>query len=111
MIALMLHHPRVKALGLSIDGIAVRIEATVSYMRRPWHHAAHPRNRKTPLPILVLLIAQRGDDRVNKNRWGYQFTIGVARIDLIATKQHHLKINTNLWRSQPCTIGRLHGFA
>ena len=85
MIALMLHHPRVKALGLSVDGIALSIEATVSHMSWPWHHAAHPRNRKASFPILVLLIAQRGDDRVNKNRWGYQFTVGVARIDLIAT--------------------------
>src|SRR6187402_2621921 len=55
VIALVLHHARMEALGHAIDGIALLVEARVAKLRVAGHDAAHAGHREAALPPFLHL--------------------------------------------------------
>jgi len=88
MIALMLDDPRVKTLGLPLDGATVRVETRIADASTARHEAAQPRHAQTTLPALFGLRSQRLDHGVNQYRLRHRQRVGVPRILLVAEHHH-----------------------
>ena len=54
MVALVLHHAGMEAVGLALDRPALRVEAAVADARMARHHAAQAGHRQAALPAVVL---------------------------------------------------------
>ncbi|MCY1457698.1 hypothetical protein D9M71_750150 [compost metagenome] len=53
MVALVLHHPRMEAIGKAVDRVALGVDALVADMLEARHHAAQARHRQTTFPAVL----------------------------------------------------------
>ncbi len=61
VVALVLHHAGMEAVGHALDRLALQIEAAVADARMARHHAAQAGHRQAALPVLLHLVGQRLD--------------------------------------------------
>jgi hypothetical protein len=106
MIALMLHHPRVKILYLPFYGLSLCIETTVTNVPVARHLSAHTRHAEATFPILFHFLIQELYLRVYQYRQWYRLTIRIARV-MVKTEHHHPLQYTNLIGRQAGAIGSL----
>jgi hypothetical protein len=105
VVALVLHHARVKAADLAADRVAERIEAVVAEARIPRHDAAQPGNRQAPFPILLDLVGQRREHRIDELGVRHRLGIRIA-VALLEAEDDDLLQHADLRRGKPRTVLR-----
>ena len=104
----MLHHPRMKTVGVAADPVAVLIKPFVMNPCPARHHAAHAWHRQTTFPVRLDFIRQRRDDRIDQHRLGNRRGFGIAHVALEA-EDHQLPVDADLGRRETRAVGGVHG--
>ncbi|MCY1374547.1 hypothetical protein D9M69_618960 [compost metagenome] len=95
--------------GFAVDRVAHDVTALVADAPPARHHPAQAGHGQTALPVLFLLVAQRGDHRVDQHRARHGRRVGVARVGHAAAEDHHLQVHADLRRGQARAVGGGHG--
>ncbi len=108
MIALVLHHARVKALGDTVDCHSKLVKAAIAKMRMSLNYAAHSGYRQAPFPTLFKFLIEHFDKGIDQHGAWNRWRIGIAFI-AIEAEDHQTQIDADLRCGEPCAIRRLHG--
>ena len=99
VIAFVLDDARMKALRLTIDLPAVRIQSAIADTSIAGNQAAHAGHAQAPLPIRIHFFPGGRDFRVDQDRQRNRRGIGIAGV-LVDPEDHDAKRHTDLKRGQ-----------
>lgn len=108
VVALVLHHPGMKALHATIHELAIAIEAPVAQPLPARHAAPQPRHTQATLPAHFALGAQGGELGIDQQGAGQGWRIGIAGVGPTAAEQHHPQRHADLGSSQACAAAGRH---
>lgn len=110
MVALVLHHARMKAAHCAVDKRSVLVAPLIAQMGETRHQTAHAGHTQASLPSRFHRIGQRGDDRINEHRLRYALGFRIARI-IIHFENNHAQVYAYLRGGQTNTVQGMHGVA
>ena len=107
MVNFVLDDSRMKALDGAIDWLPCKVKALVTQLSITRYQASHTGDRKATFPVLIHILANRGQRRVDEHRKRNCVSIGISWI-LFEPKDDDTQRDANLWRCEPSTIEFLH---